>query len=127
MNRREFLGATAAAGAGIMIGMPRRVPDKVRVGMIGTANQAGWNMNQLASIPSVEIAALCDVDDNYLGQAANRFPDAKTYNDFRKLIEAGGVDAVLIGIPDHCHAPATMMALEADLHVYCEKPLTHTV
>ena len=88
----------------------RAIPEKVRVGMIGTANQAGWNMGQLAALPSVEIAALCDVDDNYLGAAAKRFPEAKTYSDFRKLIEQKGLDAVLVGTPDHCHAPATMMA-----------------
>ncbi len=133
INRRSFLMGSAAAGAGLLAGSAparakvRWAPDKVRVGMIGTAAQAGWNMGQLESNASVTIAALCDVDDNLLAAAASKHPDAKTYNDFRKLIEQNGLDAVLVATPDHIHAPATLMALSAGLHVYCEKPLTHTV
>src|SRR5262249_5316220 len=73
------------------------------------------------------IVALCDVDENRAAPVRRRFPRAKFYTDFRKLIDAKGLDAVVIGTPDHTHAPATLRALKAGLHVYCEKALTHTV
>lgn len=134
ISRREFVAGSLATGAAL-VGAPagararvRWLPDKVNVGMVGTANQAGWNMGELAALSSVNIVALCDVDDNYLAAAKQRFPAAKAYNDYRKMLDhPQGLDAVLVGTPDHNHAPATLMALEAGLHVYCEKPLTHTV
>src|SRR5207237_1052582 len=61
------------------------------------------------------------------GPARERFPKAKFYTDFRKLIDARGLDAVVVATPDHTHAVATVRALRAGLHVYCENPLTHTV
>src|SRR6185312_3471564 len=74
-----------------------------------------------------EIVAWCDVDERRTGKARERFPHAKFYPDFRRLIDQKGIDAVLVATPDHTHAPATLAALRADKHVYCEKPLTHTV
>ena len=58
---------------------------------------------------------------------ASSFPQAKFYTDFRKLLDQKGLDAVVVATPDHTHAVATLAALKAGLHVYCEKPLTHTV
>src|SRR5213075_200740 len=70
---------------------------------------------------------LCDVDDGFLAAAAQKFPAAKTYNDFRRLLDQKDIDAVVIAIPDHSHAVATVAALKSGRHVYCEKPLTHTL
>jgi predicted dehydrogenase len=98
--------------------------DKLNLGIIGVANRGGDN---LAGVSGQNIVALCDIDDNYLARRRSEFPQAKTYNDFRKLIEHKGLDAVVVSTPDHVHAPAAAMALEAGLHVYCEKPLAHTV
>ena len=98
--------------------------DKLNIGVIGVANRGGAN---LAGVASENIVALCDVDDNYLAQAAQRFPAAKTYNDFRRMLDQKDIQAVVVSTPDHTHAPATMMALLSGRHVYCEKPLTHTV
>ena len=66
---------------------------------------------------------------NYLDRAAARFPDARKYADYREMIEkeVGKIDAVMVGTPDHHHAPASIRAIRAGLHTYCEKPLTHTV
>src|SRR5262249_15992397 len=62
-----------------------------------------------------------------VAKTRERFPQAKFYTDFRKLLEQPGLDAAVIATPDHTHAVATMAALKSGLHVYCEKPLTHTV
>ena len=75
----------------------------------------------------MNVVALCDVDENYLGAAAKRFPKAQTYSDFRRLLEKKEIDAVVVATPDHTHAVATAAALHLGKHVYCEKPLTHTV
>ena len=75
------------------------------------------------------IVALCDVDSKHLAPQKERFKDARTYSDYREMIEAEAdkVDAVVIGTADHSHAPASIRAIRKGLHVYCEKPLTHTV
>jgi predicted dehydrogenase len=83
--------------------------------------------NPAFGYPANEKLSIGIIDENYLGGAAKRFPAAKTYVDYRKLIEAPGIDAVVVSTPDHNHAPATLIALEAGKHVYCEKPLTHSV
>ncbi len=62
-----------------------------------------------------------------LGEAAKKFPAAKTYADYRRLIDQRDIDAILVATPDHTHAVATAAALRSGRHVYCEKPLTHTV
>ncbi len=127
ITRRVFLGA--AAGAGIALTFGRRAfarrPDKLRIAVVGTANQASWNISQLGS---EHIAAICDVDARYLGAAAARFPGARRFRDFREMLTADlDLDAVLVAAPDHIHGPASALALRRGLHVYCEKPLTHTV
>ncbi|GIW82277.1 MAG: hypothetical protein KatS3mg105_4084 [Gemmatales bacterium] len=83
-------------------------------------------MNAVAAA-GAEIVALCDVHESRTGKARMRYPKAPFYVDFRRLIDQKGLDAVVIGTPDHNHAIATMAALKAGLHVFCEKPLTHTV
>ena len=133
-TRRQFLHQTVFGSAGFWLagglvaaesGAPSVSPnDKLNIGMVGTANQAGWNLNNVAS---QNIVALCDVDDNYLAAAAKRFPAAKTYNDFRRLVEQKDIDAIIVATPDHVHAVATMAALQTGRHVYCEKPLTRTI
>src|SRR5439155_19168337 len=75
------------------------------------------------------IVAQCDIDENHLGAKAQKFPDAKKYNDFRKMLEEMDkqIDAVTVSTPDHTHAPASIMAMKMGKHVYCQKPLTHDV
>ena len=135
MQRREFLRNSALAGCAFLSGgffhSPARGEgegnspnEKLNIGFIGTANQARFSIEQLRS---QNIVAICDIDENYLGRAAADFPSAVKYFDFRKLLEQKNLDAVVVATPDHIHAPATMMALRLGKHVYCEKPLTHTV
>ncbi len=129
LSRRHFLQLSTAAAAGLALkhrSFARITrPEKLRIAVVGTANQAGWNLSQIAG---EHIAAICDVDATYLEQAGAKFPDAKRFRDFREMLAAPlDIDAVLVAAPDHIHAPAAAMALRAGKHVYCEKPLAHTV
>ncbi|MGQ9574508.1 MAG: Gfo/Idh/MocA family protein [Thermoguttaceae bacterium] len=133
-TRREFLRQAALAGAaatalgrfsGEMPGAARSPSEKLNIGIIGTGGRGGENMK---AVSGENIVALCDVDQNHLDAAAARFPAARKYSDFRELLEKErGLDAVVVSTPDHCHAPASVMAMKLGLHVYCEKPLTHSV
>jgi predicted dehydrogenase len=130
LDRRRFLQNSLLAGITVGLGGRSRFAhaaspnEKLNLGIIGVANRGADN---LAAVSSENIVALCDVDNQYLDASAQRFSKAVRYNDFRKLLERSDLDAVVISTPDHTHAPAALMALEAGLHVYCEKPLTHTV
>ncbi len=128
-TRREIIRNASVFSAGALLqssagAAPKSPGEKLNIAMIGTANQARFSID---NVKSQNIVALCDIDDNYLAAAARDFPGAKTYNDYRKLLEQKDIDAVVVAIPDHMHAPATLAALQSGHHVYCEKPLTHTV
>jgi predicted dehydrogenase len=129
LSRRTFLQNSALYSTALPLtlmelGHQDALHERLNIGIIGVANRGGDNLNGVAH---QNIVALCDIDENYLGRAKQRFPEAKTFYDYRKMLEMKGLDAVVISTPDHHHAPATAMALRAGLHVYCEKPLTHTV
>ncbi len=99
--------------------------EKLNIGFVGTANQARFSIDNLRS---QNIAAVCDIDDRYLQAAAGDFPKAATYNDFRRLLDdSKSLDAVVVATPDHIHAFATAGAIRLGKHVYCQKPLTHSV
>jgi predicted dehydrogenase len=100
--------------------------EKLNIAVIGVAGRGGGN---LAGVSTENIVALCDVDANNLDQAAKNFPQAKTYSDFRKMLEEldKQIDAVVVSTPDHTHAPAGVMAMKMGKHCYCEKPLTWSV
>jgi predicted dehydrogenase len=133
-TRRQFLqqglaAGTALAGVGYW---SQRAPaqskspnELLNIGMIGSGGRGAAN---LAGVSSEHIVALCDVDENNLGNAAAEHPDARTYVDFRKLLDEGkDLDAVVVSTPEHTHAVATLMAIRLGKHVYCEKPLAHSV
>lgn len=131
LNRRRFLQQTALTGAGLLmanltLGKERKLSpnEKLNIGIIGVANQGNYD---LSNVTSENIVALCDVDDSYLQAAAQKFPAATTYNDFRRLLDRNDLDAVVVATPDHTHAVATVAALKSGHHVYCEKPLTRTL
>ena len=130
-SRRDFLKRSALAGAlasgyftSRAVADSRSPNEKLNIGTIGTANQARFSMN---GVKSENLVAICDVDDHFLDKAAQDYPDAKKYNDWRKLLEQKDLDAVIVATPDHMHALATIRALRLGKHVYSEKPLTHTV
>src|SRR5690349_9207313 len=130
VSRREFLHASVLTTAAVWLGgcqtAPRKLSanEKLNIGIIGTNNRAREN---IAGVERENIVALCDIDDTFLAEIEAKFPRAKTYNDFRKLLEQKDIDAVVVSTADHTHAVATAAALHLGKHVYCEKPLTHTV
>jgi len=129
-GRREFLKAAATAGAGLVI-LPSGVlrganapSNKLNVAMIGTWGRADAHFG---SISSENVVALCDVDENHLAHAVEKFPKAQTYVDWRKCLDQKGLDAVVCCTTDHTHAFIANWALNRGLHVYCEKPLANSV
>jgi predicted dehydrogenase len=127
MTRRRWIAVSAAACGvfGSYDAAASSSPgDKLKIGFIGVGNYGRENLTRLAS---EEVTALCDVDGRYLAQARADYPRAKTYRDFREMIAKGGLDAVVISTADHTHSVAALLAIEAGLHVYCEKPLAHTI
>src|SRR4029077_167472 len=81
----------------------------------------------LKEVSNQNIVALCDIDDHNPAAAAQKHPGAKTYNDFRRLLDQNDLDAIVVGTPDHTHAVAAVAALKSGRHVYCEKPLARTL
>ncbi len=106
----------------------RPAGDKLGLAVIGVAGQGLWNLQQLLKADA-SVVALCDVDERRAGEARAMCPRARFFVDFREMLDKAGrdIDAVLVATPDHTHAVATMAALRAGKHVYCEKPLTHSV
>ncbi|MEX2169789.1 MAG: Gfo/Idh/MocA family oxidoreductase [Pirellulales bacterium] len=134
-SRRTFLTSAAAASAAALV-VPRHVlggkgvvspSDKLNIAGIGVAGMGGGNVGKLGETEN--IVALCDVDAERAAGTFAKFPKAKQYQDFRVMLDELGdqIDAVVISTPDHVHAAATMAAIKRGKHVYCEKPLTHTI
>ena len=124
ITRRSFISSLAALSVTSAYARKLSATDKLNIGVIGVAGRGGEDLN---GVSSQNIVALCDVDDKNLAAAAARFPSAKTYNDFRQLVDQKDIDAIVIGTPDHTHAVAAAAALKSGRHVYCEKPLTRTL
>jgi len=102
---------------------------KVQHASIGVGGMGGADIGQIGAHPEVEIVAICDVDTRRMVNAAKKFPSARRYQDWRELLEQEGdkVDSVNVTTPDHMHAPIAMSALNMGKHVYCQKPLTHSL
>lgn len=133
-SRRRFLQVTAASTAVVSSGyftsaavaQSKSPNEKLNLAVVGTANRAGDNIQE---IKHEHIVALCDIDKTLLDRALSEHTQARPYSDYREMIdrERDKIDAVLVATADHNHAPASIRAIRAGKHVYCEKPLTHTV
>lgn len=129
-TRRQFLETTALGTTSVVLGAPALLRaaspnDKLNIAIVGCGGRGASN---LADVSSENIVALCDVNERNLDAAANKFPDARKYIDFRKLYDdAKDIDAVVVSCAEHTHALATLPALKLGKHVYCEKPLSHSV
>lgn len=129
VTRRGFLQA-ASAGAAACMFVPSSAfgaNERVNVACIGVTNQGEYDLRETYNTGLANIVALCDVDETRLNKAAKGHPSSRKFDDYRKMWDAmeKEIDAVVIAIPDHHHAFATMAALLRGKHVYCEKPLTH--
>lgn len=129
MSRRRFL-TTASAGAATFaapaILRARGVIDKLNIAAIGVGGRGGGNLGEVAK--SENIVALCDVNESTLSRARTAHPRARQVVDFRRLFDhPNEFDAVVVSTCEHTHAFATLAALQLGKHVYCEKPLTHSI
>jgi predicted dehydrogenase len=133
LTRRQFLRRSTVGTAGFMIvpgavlGLNGATPpnSKLNIAGIGIGGQGG---HDLAQMESENIVALCDVDKNYAAHTFKKYPNAKQFTDYRKMLdEMKEIEGVVVGTPDHHHAFASMEAIKRGKHVYCEKPLTHSV
>src|ERR1700736_6349264 len=135
MNRRDFLHRSSLAGlgffatAGSMSAAPLKQPgpnDRINIGIIGSGGRGRANIGGIEKLAT--IVALCDVDDFRAAESYRRFPKVPRYADFRAMLEKQkNIDAVMVFTPDHIHAHASVMAMRLGKHVYCEKPLCHSV
>ena len=156
MTRREFVGGAVAA-AGVLAGAPaflrgRNLNDKLNIAFIACGGRGRTNINELTMTPDSEgapgagagrgstaaapqaphpdenVVVLCDVDQNALDAASQRFPQARKFNDLRRVFDRpNDFDAVVVSTAEHTHAFATYLALTHGKHVYCEKPLTYNI
>ena len=144
ITRRQFVGTAAGAAAIAAFnivprhvlggpGAPTPPSGKINLAVIGVGGQGGSDLNQFARY-GANVVALCDADwreERANSAAANfkKFDQAKKFKDFRVMLDEMDkqIDAVLVGIPDHSHSVAAMAAIKRGKHVYCEKPLAHSV
>ncbi|MCF7955429.1 MAG: Gfo/Idh/MocA family oxidoreductase [Phycisphaerae bacterium] len=134
LTRRNFMSSAAAAGAAFTI-VPSHVlggtkyiapSEKLNIAAIGSGGKGFDNINACSK---ENIVALCDVDYARAARTFEKYPNAKRFKDFRVMLDEmdKDIDAVIVATPDHTHAVAAMKSMKMGKHVYCQKPLTHTV
>ncbi len=99
--------------------------EKLNIAGIGIGGRGEGDLDEVGT---ENIVALCDVDEAYAGRVFKKYPNARKWTDFRKMLdEQKDIDAVVIATPDHLHAVVAMAAIKRGKHVYCEKPLAHSI
>lgn len=123
-SRRKFVGFGIASALAPSVVRGESPNGKLNMGIIGSGGRGGANLN---GVKAENIHTLCDINRNTLEGVQKRFKGAKTTTDWREVVSNPEIDAVVISTADHHHAPAAIAAMRAGKHVYCEKPLAHTV
>ncbi len=136
-NRREFLKKSSLSVLGLTLlpsFQPKAAPgDRLRIAHIGLGGMGNQHLKWFASLPEIEIVALCDVDQNHLNGALKTLQglqpnhQAKGYEDFRHILDRQDIDAVTIATPDHWHAQIAALTFQSGKDVYGEKPLSYNV
>jgi predicted dehydrogenase len=131
-SRRQFLHHAGAASILTAASWSRVLGanENLRLASVGVGGKGWSDLTGVSASPKVSVVALCDIDDTerHMGRAAEKFPAATKFTDWRKLFDkAKEFDAVTVSTPDHMHAPIAMAAMALGKHVFCQKPLTHTV
>ena len=137
-NKTIFAGTMGAVASNNLFGA--QANDRLQIGFIGVGTMGRGHLGAFLNMKEVQVVAVCDVVEERLQMAhkmvANKytgpnsqteFKDCKVFKDFRKLLEDKSIDAVVISTPDHWHAIPSIMAARQKKHVYCEKPLTHSI
>lgn len=134
VNRRGFLKVSTAAIAafsivpGAVLGLNGAVSpnSKLNIACVGIGGQGAWDLD---GVSGENIVALCDVDSKQAAKSFEKFPKARSFKDFRRMFDAveKDIDAAVVATPDHVHASAVLNAIRRGKHVYCEKPLAHSI
>jgi predicted dehydrogenase len=136
MTRRRLLQKTALGGASLCLTRSSKLAraaspnEKVTVAFVGIGGQGNSNLNNVSKHRDLaKVVALCDVDEKRAGKNFERFPSAKKYHDYRRMLDTmhKDIDAVVVSTPDHTHFHPAMSAMQLGKHLYCEKPMAHAV
>lgn len=133
VSRRRFLSTTItglAAAPWVTSGVRAASPNaKLRHAAFGVGGMGESDLKSLASHPMLEVTAICDVDSNFLAAAAQLFPKATRYKDWRELLEKEGerIDSVNVSTPDHLHGSIGLEAISLGKHLYGQKPLAQNL
>ncbi len=135
LSRRGFLSAAVSTGAAACVGPftwrchgYAAPSETVLHASFGAGGMARADINALAGSKFLRLVAVAEVDDHRVGDLLKRFPQCKVYRDYRELLDKEkSLDSVNVSTPDHMHAPIALRAMHRGLHVYCQKPLTHTI
>jgi predicted dehydrogenase len=135
VSRRGFIAASAASAAFSIV--PRHVlgagqtppSEKINIAAIGAGRRAGDDISEMSATGQYNFVAMADVDHPHASKTFAAHPEAKVYTDFRKMLDEveKSIDVVLVGTPAHTHAVAAINAMKRGKHVYCEKPLAHSI
>ena len=131
-SRRQVLKSSMAAGVGFWVvgrsewARAASPNEKLNIACVGIGGRGAGNLDGMIR---ENVVAVCDVDEAWAADSFKRVPKAVKFNDYRKLLDKmhKEIDAVVVSTPDHMHAPVSLAAMELGKHVYCEKPLTHTI
>lgn len=133
-DRRQFMTGFGASVVGFAVWPKGRRAyagsgpnDAITIAGVGVGGKGSSDIDQAGN--HGHILAICDIDENRLNAKGEKFKDATKFVDYRELLSKLGekLDAVVVSTPDHTHAPASIMAMRMGKHVYCQKPLTHSV
>ena len=133
MKKRDFIKTSSLALGATVLPLSTwscENPESIlRTAHIGVSNMGFEDLKAISSHANVVVTALCDVDSNALKAANEMFPKAQIFKDYRAMFDqiSDQIDAVIVSTPDHTHAPASLLAMEKNKAVYCQKPLTHFV
>ncbi len=130
LNRRSWLHSAAGGVAALSAAAYSKAAganERVRVGVIGVGGMGRSHVNSWKTLPNAELVYICDVDPKQLAAAANGDRSLQQVGDMRRVLDDRSIDAVSIATPDHWHAPAALLAMDAGKHVYVEKPCAHNL
>ncbi len=132
-NRRRFLQTSAVTGVGFWVSGSSRAADsdspneRIRFACVGVGGKGSSDSEDCGR--RGDVVGICDIDEKRLDSAAKKFPNAKKFVDYRKMLEELGdnVDAVTVSTPDHTHAVASLAAMRMGKHCFTQKPMTHSI
>tara|TARA_B100000029_G_scaffold188703_2_gene186379 strand:+ start:1211 stop:2539 length:1329 start_codon:yes stop_codon:yes gene_type:complete len=133
LSRRHFLGGGVAAATASLDSLSRAsairsAGEKLNIALVGVGKRSVGGVLNLPRVARENVVALCDIDEQYAGPNFEKFPGARRWSDFRRMLDKQkDIDAVVVSTPDHSHAAIAIAAMRHGKHVYCEKPLARTI